>query len=360
MEKEYFEFWFAAIHPLSCKKKLKLKELFGNGKEIYHIEESSLHKLLFLTDKEIEAIIMSKKEKEIQKTYEAVRTGEVKFYHYGSEGYPKRLMEIDSPPYALYVKGRLPREDRLSISVIGARQCSPYGRRLARQIGLELAGYGAQVVSGMARGIDGIAQTEALRAGGYSCGVLAGGVDVCYPREHVELYMELLEKGGLVSEQPLKTKPLASYFPARNRIISGLSDAVIVVEAKEKSGTFITVDRALEQGKEVYALPGDVTNALSNGCHMLIKQGAGLFTTTKEMLEELGFRYDKNVKKQTEHKIVLEKEENLVYSCLGLRAKHVEEIMKETNLSAAITMNQLISLTLKGMAHEISKNYYVK
>lgn len=158
---------------------------------------------------------------------------------------------------------------------------------MAKEFGTVLARAGVQVISGMARGIDGIGQRSALCAGGYSLGVLGCGVDICYPQENRELYEQLLVKGGLCSEYPPGIEPRAALFPPRNRIISGLCDGVLVIEAKERSGTLITVDMALEQGREVYAVPGRATDALSAGCNRLIRQGAQLVMNPEELLEEL-------------------------------------------------------------------------
>ena len=201
--------------------------------------------------------------------------------------FPERLSRIPDKPYALYFAGRLPQAEKRAVAVIGARECTAYGRYMAEQFGATFAKAGIQVISGMARGIDGIGQTAALKEGGYSLGVLGCGVDICYPGENRELYETLLAVGGICSEYPPGTEPRAVLFPPRNRIISGLCDAVLVVEAREKSGTLITVDMALEQGREVYALPGRATDPLSGGCNRLIRQGAGLASSPEEVLEEL-------------------------------------------------------------------------
>lgn len=205
----------------------------------------------------------------------------------GEADFPGRLAGIPDPPYALYYVGSLPPEEKKAVALIGARDCTEYGRYMAKQFGEALASAGVQVISGMARGIDGIGQKSALRAGGYSLGVLGCGVDICYPGENRELYDALAEEGGICSEYPPGISPRAVLFPPRNRIISGFCDALLVIEAKEKSGTLITVDMALEQGREVYALPGRATDPLSGGCNRLIRQGAGLVSSPGELLEEL-------------------------------------------------------------------------
>ena len=205
----------------------------------------------------------------------------------GERDYPARLLEIPDPPERLYVLGRLPEEKVPSVAVIGARECSEYGSYVAARLGECMGRNGIQVISGMARGIDGIGQTAALDVGGSSFAVLGSGVDVCYPARNRRLYERLRERGGVLSEYPPGTPALSRNFPPRNRIVSGLADAVVVVEAREKSGTLITVDMALEQGKEVYAVPGRVTDALSSGCNRLVKLGAAMLLDPEELAEEL-------------------------------------------------------------------------
>lgn len=205
----------------------------------------------------------------------------------GGREYPERLKEIPGAPAELYVLGRMPEEDRPAVAIIGARDCSEYGRYVASGLGAALARCGIQVISGMARGIDGIGQEAALDAGGSSFAVLGSGVDVCYPAGNRRLYEKLKLGGGILSEYPPGTPPLSHHFPPRNRIVSGLSDVVVVVEAREKSGTLITVDMALEQGREVYVVPGRVTDSLSAGCNRLLKLGAGILLDEGEFLEEV-------------------------------------------------------------------------
>ncbi|MDE6881924.1 MAG: DNA-processing protein DprA [Lachnospiraceae bacterium] len=224
---------------------------------------------------------------DIAEEYEKMLSRGISFVTFEEAAYPRKLSKIQDAPYALYYAGRLPDEEGRSIAVIGARNCTEYGKCMAKEFGTVLARAGVQVISGMARGIDGIGQRSALCAGGYSLGVLGCGVDICYPQENRELYEQLLVKGGLCSEYPPGIEPRAALFPPRNRIISGLCDGVLVIEAKERSGTLITVDMALEQGREVYAVPGRATDALSAGCNRLIRQGAQLVMNPEELLEEL-------------------------------------------------------------------------
>lgn len=215
------------------------------------------------------------------------RKNEIRVLSQQDPEYPERLRKIPGPPKKLYVLGRVPSERVLTVALIGARDCSEYGKYVAAGLGAALGLKGIQVVSGMARGIDGIGQEAALDAGGSSFGVLGCGPDICYPAGNRRIYEKLKLRGGLLSEYPPGTPPFPGHFPPRNRIVSGLADVVVVVEAREKSGTLITVDMALEQGREVYVVPGRMTDPLSAGCNRLLKLGAGLILNEEEFLEEL-------------------------------------------------------------------------
>lgn len=350
-----YEYWFANIKGIGNKAKQQIRSCVKTAEELYYIEEKEL-KRMEIKEETCHKILQSVKEWKLEAEYAKLKEKRVEFITIGDKRYPARLKTISAPPYALYVKGKLPEEEEVSVAIVGARECSTYGEVMARQYAETLADAGVQIISGMARGIDGVSQKSALAAGGKSYAVLGSGVDICYPREHYALYTELQKNGGVISEQPLGTQPLAQFFPARNRIISGLADIVIVIEAKERSGSLITADMALEQGKDVYALPGPCSSALSKGCHNLIRQGAGILLSPKDLLEELGIFH----KEKTENKISLESPEKLVYSCLDFHPKDLNRVLEETGLSIPALLDVLISLELKGYIKEISKNYYVK
>lgn len=205
----------------------------------------------------------------------------------GEPDFPERLLSIPDPPFGLFYKGRLPSGNLRSCAVIGSRMCSAYGASEARIFARRLSKSGVQIISGMARGVDGIAGEEAVQTKGMSFAVLGGGADICYPKENRRLYDALCLQGGVLSEYPPGTQPKAPLFPVRNRLISGLADVLLVIEAREKSGTLITVDRALEQGKSVYALPGRVSDSTSSGCNKLIMQGAQIAVSPEYLLEDL-------------------------------------------------------------------------
>lgn len=355
-----FEYWFAGLKNLSDKKKRKLREACGNAEAIYYIEERKLRMYDFLNDKDVDVIGMARKNTGIREEYQKTEEKGIRFIPYFDRDYPDKLTKISDAPYALYVKGSLPEEGKMSAAIVGARKCTHYGEALALEYGETLARSGVQIISGMARGIDGAGQRGALNAKGRTYAVLGCGADICYPREHIGLYTDILKAGGIISEQCPQEPPLPGYFPRRNRIISALSDVILVMEARERSGSLITVDFGLEQGKDIYALPGPANSPLSQGCHRLIRQGAEILLSPQELLKELNIQIVKLCNIKVKNKKVLETYEDLVYSCLDLFPKGVSALMEETHLPPEQLIQILTSLEIKGLIKEISKNYYIK
>lgn len=356
-----YEYWFAAITALGSRKKHLLREKFGTAKSIFYIEETKLKESGLLNEKDIRAIRQAQKADNIKEQWERLHSEGMYFVPWFSESFPKKLRDIPDPPFAIYVKGNLPKEDARAAAIVGARQCTGYGEKYALEFGETLACHKISVISGLARGIDGAAQRGALTGGGLTYAVLGCGVDICYPREHRGLYVDILEKGGgIISEYPPGMSPLPQNFPRRNRIISGLSDAILVLEAREKSGSLITADMALDQGREVYALPGPVNSPLSQGCNQLIRQGAGILLSPEMLLEEMGICPYKGSGKTDENKKVLETRENMVYSRCDLYPKDLGLICRETALPVNEALECLVSLELMGYIREVSKNHYIK
>lgn len=358
--KQEYEYWLAAIPHLSCKKKCWLREQEGSAESLYNIEEKRLKMIPFLDEKEADIVINSRKTWHIYDEYKKLRENKIRMYSIYHLDYPDKLKELSCPPYALYVKGRLPKPGIKSIAIVGARGCTSYGEQMAIELGEKLARAGIQIISGMARGIDGAGQRGALNAGGHTFAVLGCGVDVCYPREHFGLYRDIQINGGIISEYPPGTNPLPTNFPARNRIISGLSEIVAVIEARKKSGSLITADMALEQGRDVYALPGPVTSPLSQGCNALIKQGAGILLSAEELLIDMGISYTHLIENSDKNKKMLETPENIVYSCLDLCPKNISQIINEVKLSSRDVLEILTELQLKGLIKEVTRHFYVK
>ena len=278
-----------------------------------------------------------------------------------SAEYPEKLNNYPKMPEILFVKGRLPDRKKPSIAIVGARACSTYGRIQAFRYAKVLSSAGVQIISGMAYGIDAEAHKGALEGGTATYAVLAGGVDICYPAGNKALYERILrEGGGIISEQPPGMRARNYFFPARNRIISGLADMVLIVEAREKSGSLITAQWALDQGKTVYAIPGPVNEELSIGCHKLIYDGAGIAYSPEILLRELGMNYENKVKSDSKNDLGLASDLKLVYSCLDLRPKSTDFLIQKTGLQPRQVGSLLLELKLSGLIREIGRHYYIK
>lgn len=279
-------YWLDRVEGLGPEAKKNLIEAFGDAENIFQASES--HLKYILNDKKLKLFMDAKEKVEMDFAFEELKEKKIHMVCFHDEDYPKKLLHIPDPPFALYYKGQLPADRLPAIAVIGARECSSYGEYIASALGKSLGQQGVQVISGMAKGIDGISQSAAIEAGGVSFGVFGCGVDVCYPASNRLLYEELQLKGGILSTYPPGTTPQARLFPPRNRIVSGLADVLVVIEARQRSGTSITVEMALEQGREIYAVPGRVTDRLSDGCNKMIKEGAHVFLSPEDFMMDLG------------------------------------------------------------------------
>ena len=283
--------WLTTLPGLGERAKLQLLAHFGSPEEIYFAPEGEL--LLAEGITKLQAALLADKSLDrAEKVLEdCARDGQF-LLTMDDAGYPARLRNIYDPPLLLYGKGSLPLfDDEVAVTVVGTRDCTPYGVRAASQLGYELARQGALLVSGMAKGIDGEALKGALRAGGFTAAVLGGGADVIYPAENRRLYQDIAATGVILSEYPPGTVPKADHFPVRNRLLSALSLATVVVEAPEKSGALITATTALEQGREVFAVPGPFDAPMSRGTNALIREGAGLVCEAWDVLSFYESRY---------------------------------------------------------------------
>lgn len=282
--------FLASIPTIGRRSIIKLYECFHNSaEEIWEAPLERIRNTGVLSNKQMGEFQKYRKEYCFA-VAEMLAAKAISIVTYGEKGFPKRLQDIADPPFLLFYRGKLPEDSCPAVAVIGARMCSEYGRKMAMELSSQLARNGVNIISGLASGIDGLSQKAALDAGGKSFGILGSGVDVCYPSTNYPIYKRLMENGGVISEYMPGTKPEAYHFPERNRIISGLSDIVLVIEAKEKSGTAITVSMALEQGKEVMALPGRNIDPLSIGCNRMIRDGAGMVMGVEDLLESLSLQ----------------------------------------------------------------------
>jgi DNA processing protein len=281
--------WLALgrIKGLGCASAKKLIEHFRDPREIFAASEDELGEVPDLDPRVLEGILCFSDWDDVGMEARRASEAGVALVFLGDPRYPARLRTLPDPPPVLYVKGELIDRDERAIAVVGSRSSSHYGNRVARDLCRNLCALGFTIVSGMARGIDATAHTTALAGGGRTLAVLGCGVDVVYPREHQDLYQKISGSGAIVSELAMGTPPAAYHFPARNRLISGLALGVVVVEATEKSGSLITAQFALEQGREVFAVPGEAGSSRSRGTHRLIREGAKLVETAEDVVEEI-------------------------------------------------------------------------
>lgn len=350
--------WLAKLPGIGPITANKLIEYFSTPKDIYDAKEQELTKIL--KPAQIKSVMMERNLDKIEKEWNRLVEKKIRFIHRGSIEYPKRFKALVDAPVGFYLKGSMPVESKRSIAIVGARNASAYGMEMALYFSKSLAKAGVNIISGLAYGIDKQAHLGALESGGYTMGVLGCGINICYPREHYTLFEKMQSAGGVLSEFPLDENPKAGNFPMRNRLISALSDGVLVVEAREKSGSLITVEFALEQGKDVFAVPGRLRDTNSAGCNRLIQEGAKLVMEPEDVLEEYGISdsFTHNELKNVENNLALK--EKMVYSVLSLEAKFVDEIVESTSLSVQETLSALFALELKGYVKQVVKNYYIK
>ena len=276
------------------------------------------------------------------------------------KSYPNNLKQIYDPPPLLYVRGDLQAKDDLAISMVGSRLSSSYGRMITERIAGDMARHGVTIVSGMARGIDSAAHRGALSAGGRTIAVLGCGVDIVYPPENRRLFEEITVHGAVISEFPMSTPPEGTNFPRRNRIISGLSLGVVVVQADSRSGSLITAGLALEQNRDVFAVPGNVGMARSRGTNRLIKQGAKLVESADDILEEILPRFQHQGLEPTDVKPSLEDEEERVFRIIEDEPAHIDSIIAQTGMDASRVSAILLQLELKGLVQQLPGKRFAK
>ncbi len=343
----------------SVKKLRALIAYFGDAETLAALPTSDLYaSRLTFSPLEIDCFEAMKRIEGPDEALENAKKRGIRFITEEEKTYPKRLKWIEDAPLSIYVRGALPEEGEKSAGIVGARRCTGYGKESAFYFGETLSNAGVNVVSGMALGIDGYAGRGALSRKNKSFAVLGGGVDVCYPRENIDLYERLLTDGGIVSERPPGYPPKPFDFPRRNRLIAGLSDVLLVIEAAEKSGSFITANLALEQNKEVFALPGRVTDPISRGCNLLIRSGAEILTCPEDVLQYLGVkvRHDRPPKPS----FTLSKEENAVFQLLTTDERTIEELMEKSGYPVSELLPVLVRLEILGAVKKGSSGGYFR
>ncbi|MBU1887783.1 MAG: DNA-processing protein DprA [Candidatus Omnitrophica bacterium] len=344
-----------------------LLEQFGSLDRVFKAKEKELVGIEKIGPKLAPKILQSIKDIDIGPELELVEKHGVKVITFLDKDYPENLKNIYDPPIVLYVKGGILPQDAVAVAVVGSRRASFYGMQTAEKMGFELASRGVTVISGLARGIDSKAHKGALKAKGRTLAVLGSGLANIYPEEHIKLAEEIAMSGAVISEFPMMTIPDKGNFPKRNRVISGLSLGVVVVEAAERSGALITADAAMEQGRDVFAIPGKVDSITSKGTNRLIKQGAKLAETVDDILEELNlFRcFDGQPIPSTQRdkgKLFpgLDKDENLVYTLLTSAPKHIDELVEESKLGISEISRILLNLEIRKLAKQLAGKNFVR
>lgn len=346
--------WLSSIPGIGAKRFYYLVKRFGSPKAVWECTcDDILDACRLIGDRGVQNVIIHKSMEYLEKAQKIAEDPDIGVITLIDDEYPKLLKTIYDPPPVLYCKGQPLKETPFMVSIVGSRRTSEYGRQMAEKLAYELSCAGVTIVSGLARGIDTMAHRGAIRAGGYTIGVLGCGVDVIYPRENKKLFMQMQQYGTLISEYPPGTQPAAGNFPARNRIISGLSQAVLVVEAGSTSGALITVDFALEQGREVYALPGNVTSPYSSGTNQLIKEGARPVTCADDILEDLGITVNKEAKQPSITSYQLDIFETEVYNALEDGEKQLEELAAITGFDIGRLNAILTLLEMKGIVKQL-------
>ncbi|MDO5156190.1 MAG: DNA-processing protein DprA [Eubacteriales bacterium] len=364
MNIEEYWYWINNIPGIGRKTIGRLLNRFDTVCEIYNASDAEIGGVI--TKKELRNVFhASKCECKIQKGLQILHDKNVAFIHPDHCDYPTRLKQIPDSPYGLYLKGKMPDSNQKMIAIIGTRECTRYGLEMAHFFGRELVKRKIGVVSGLARGIDGVAHRGALEGNGYTIGVLGGGIDNVYPKENYELFVRMEQLGGIISESNVGIMPAAGLFPQRNRLIAGLCDGILVIEAMQKSGTFITVDQGLEQGKEIFAVPGRIMDGKSSGCNHLIKLGAHLVTEVQDILDILHIEENDSLNRGYNHPldIVTEKNslaplEKIVYDCLRIEAKYLDDIINKVQVAPQEVSKALNKMALDGIIVETTRNYY--
>ncbi|MFC1867221.1 DNA-processing protein DprA [Thermodesulfobacteriota bacterium] len=345
---------------IACKN---LLDRFGDPEKVFQANISELTDVAGIR-KDVALNIAGKKYKgDPQRELRKAKSQGVRVITYSDPAYPRALKEIYDPPMLLYLKGKDIPYTTTFIAVVGSRNATHYGLKAAEKIGQGLARRGLGVVSGMARGIDSASHWGCLRGLGFTIAVLGTGIDIIYPGSNKNLFQQITKKGTVISEFSMGTPPAPNNFPIRNRIISGLSRGVVVVEATKNSGSLITASLALEHGREVFAVPGSIESFKSTGCHFLIKQGARLIENSDDILEELGLNYPYKPKTDTFKQASMppmDESERTIYDIIGDYPMHIDQIARHGKLEPGEVSSTLMRMELKGMIRQLPGKMFVR
>ena len=357
MDEKPYWVGFNLVKGIGSVRLRLIREHFGDLQSAWDASRDQFL-ALGLHPKIVDNFINVRKNIDIETNYQKIISNGIKVVISGESNYPSRLNEIDQPPPVLYIRGDYQDDDFWAVAIVGTRRITPYGRQIAEEISSYLAQNGITIISGMARGVDGIAHQSALAVGGRTIAVLGCGVDRIYPPEHRKLAHEIVHHGAMISDYPMGTPPDSANFPPRNRIISGLSMAVIVIEAGLKSGALITANYAADQGRDVFAVPGNIQAQQSKGTNLLIQQGAHPLLSGKDVLESLNLDRIPE-KKHARRTIPVDKEEALMLEVIGKEPIHIDEIRSKTGLPIETVSASLSLMELKGLVQQVGGMNYV-
>ncbi len=354
--------WICLMRKLSPSNQKRLIDYFGSPRILWDLNLREIMDIPFIKPVIIDQLLDPSIREEAEKIVERMIQNNIRLLTIYDDGYPMYLKEIPDAPVVLFVKGSLIPEE-IIIGVVGSRHATRYGKDLARKIGFELAMNGITVISGMARGIDTYSHMGAIEAGGRTIAVLGCGLDIVYPPENSRIMQEIERSGALISEYPPGEEPKSYNFPPRNRIISGASVGVIVVEAGEKSGSLITAHYALEQGREVFAVPGSVFSSNSVGTNKLIKDGAKMVTSMEDIFEELQIYFNTENKRERQKDAgilvnSLRGEEKLIGKALLDGEMHIDKLQQETGLDTGRLNSLLVVMEMKGLVEQLPGKIY--
>lgn len=335
----------------------RLLDHFGDLNNAWNAPESEL-KSAGLDNRSVQAIVSHRNNIDPDTEMEKLDRYNVTVLIKDDLSYPARLKEIYDAPPVLYVRGTLIPDGEWGLAVVGTRRATMYGKEVTRRLVTDLARNRIVIISGLARGIDTVAHKAALSAGGSTVAVLACGLDMVYPPENQKLAQEIMEQGALVSDYPLGTRPRAENFPRRNRIMSGLSLGTLVIEATEKSGALITASMALEQDREVFAVPGSILSSSSRGSNSLIRDGAKAVLDADDVLEELNLNMLPHQLEFTEH-LPEDKTESLLLGFLSEGPRHIDELCRSCSLPVSTVSSTLTMMELKGMVSQLGNMNYI-
>lgn len=357
----YKKYWvgLSSISCLGPKRILNIINHFGTAQKAWHASREQFVEVEGISQKIASQIEKERKNIDLSIKLKQLQDNDIKVITYEDENYPQVLKYIHYPPALLYVKGEFNFQDQKVVGIVGTRKYTSYGKRVATKIAGSLTRFGFTIVSGLARGIDTFAHRSTLDSGGRTVAVLGCGIDVIYPRQNINLAREIVKEGALISEFPPGTPPAAGNFPRRNRIISGLAYGLVVVEAAEKSGALITADYALEQGKDVFAVPGNIDSPYSRGCNKLIKEGAVMVGNPLDIVQEMGYDFTDESGLQYNFADYTDEEKRLL-AVLDPQPMHIDEILKRNKLSSQKLNSLLTSLELKGAVRQLIGKYFQK